>query len=88
MSSAGFPQLEESKPVLTPRGLERRLKRHLFKAPQDYLAVTTPGFEYITAKELTGINADVKNRISGGGVFRGLILYIRQTCGSGQLTEC
>lgn len=71
MSFAGFPQLEESKPVLTPRGLERRLKRHLFKAPQDYLAVTTPGFEYITAKELTGINADVKNRISGGVEFSG-----------------
>ncbi len=71
MSSSGYPQSEENKPVLTSRGLERRLKRHLLKEPQDYLAVTTPGFEHITADELTGINAAVKNRISGGVEFSG-----------------
>jgi hypothetical protein len=39
---------------LTPRALERRLKRHLLKDTQEFFAVCAPGFESVLAKELKG----------------------------------
>jgi hypothetical protein len=65
MSSSGYPQSEENKPVLTSRGLERSSSVILLKEPQDYLAVTTPGFEHITADELTGIKLLLKTGSAG-----------------------
>lgn len=38
--------------LLTPRGLERRVKRHLTSQPCTFFAITVPGFEQILMKEV------------------------------------
>lgn len=57
---------------LTVRGLERRLKRHLFKETQEFFAVCAPGFEQVTKQEietLAGVN--VTSIETGGVTFQG-----------------
>lgn len=70
---------------LTPRGLERRLKRHFAKKSCDFLATTTPGFEPFLENEISGLEgARVTATIGGGVEFSGPIdlvyeanLYVR-----------
>ena len=53
---------------LSPRALERRLKRNLLKAQHDYFAVCTPGFETVLLQEIKQL-PDVQNpQLELGGV--------------------
>jgi putative N6-adenine-specific DNA methylase len=69
------PQALPSQPqqdVLTPAGLHRRLKRHLLKAPQTFLAICTPGFERFVQSESAALPGATPGRIIVGGVeFQG-----------------
>lgn len=56
---------------LTPHGLERRLKRHLLKEPQQFLAITTPGFEHLLERELVHLGITVTSKTTGGVEFCG-----------------
>jgi putative N6-adenine-specific DNA methylase len=56
---------------LTPRGLERRLKRHLLKETQEYFAVCAVGFEDVLEQELLGIGV----QDSGSGQNTKPLLY-------------
>ena len=61
-----------AKVLLTPAGLERRLKRHLIKAPHEFLAVTTPGMEAALEGEIRALpNVTALRRINGGVEFGG-----------------
>ena len=57
---------------LTPRALERRLKRHVLKETHDFLAVGAPGFETVLLGEVQNL-PDVTDarKIRGGVAFRG-----------------
>ena len=57
---------------LSPRALERRLKRHLLKAEQRFLAVCAPGFEPYLEGEVRALR-EVKEveRVRGGVEFSG-----------------
>jgi len=59
--------------ILTPRALERRLKRHLLKEPQNFFAIITPGFEHLLKKEIAGMGIPVTREICGGVEFSGPI---------------
>lgn len=62
----------DDKDLLTPRGLERRLKRHLLKKECTFLAITTPGFEKILESEIRSLNAAIVNeKVDGGVIFTG-----------------
>lgn len=66
-------QTQTNSEDLTPRGLERRLKRHFAKSECTFLAVTTPGFEQILKEEIQKTdNAKVIECIDGGVLFSGL----------------
>jgi putative N6-adenine-specific DNA methylase len=61
---------------LTPRGLERRLKRHLLKEQQEYFAVCAVGFEEVLEQELSAIsrqlsaeNLTIQSKEPGGVTF-------------------
>jgi putative N6-adenine-specific DNA methylase len=59
--------------TLTPRGLERRLKRHFAKSECTFLAITTPGFEQVLKEEIQKADsAKVIECIDGGVLFSGL----------------
>ena len=65
---------------LTARGLERRLKRHLLKTHQLFLAITTPGFEALLRKELEQIpDVTIEQQIGGGIEFSGPIDLVYTT---------
>jgi putative N6-adenine-specific DNA methylase len=49
--------------VLTERGLERRLKRHLLKEDKEFFAVCAPGFEEGLAKELANLSPIVSTSL-------------------------
>ena len=53
-------------PELTPRGLERRIKRHLTGAAQHFAAITTPGFEPYTCKEIAALDGAVIGTVEKG----------------------
>ncbi len=53
---------------LSPRGLERRLKRHFLKAEHTFLATTTPGFEKVLAQEIEKLDGVVRTELLKGGV--------------------
>jgi putative N6-adenine-specific DNA methylase len=57
---------------LTPRGLERRIKRYLTSQPCTFFAITVPGFEQILMKEVQAL-PDVCDAVctSGGVEFKG-----------------
>ncbi|NLD98801.1 MAG: hypothetical protein GX640_02915 [Fibrobacter sp.] len=58
--------------ALTPNGLQRRLKKHLLKAPQQFLAITTPGFEVCLCKELSAFpDIEILKQVTGGVEFSG-----------------
>lgn len=58
--------------VLTQRGLERRLKRHLFKSECVFLATISPGFENTLETEIKNLGeAKVNETIEGGVLFSG-----------------
>jgi putative N6-adenine-specific DNA methylase len=54
--------------LLTSRGLERRLKRYLAGTDQNYLAITTPGFELDLASEIAQSPQVTSHKIINGGV--------------------
>ena len=57
---------------LTPRALERRLKRHVLKETHDFLAVGAPGFEAVLLDEVQNLPGVTEARkIRGGVEFRG-----------------
>ena len=57
---------------LTPRGLERRLKRYVLKETHDFLAVGAPGFERALLAEVESLPGVTDARTVRGGVeFRG-----------------
>lgn len=57
---------------LTPRALERRLKRYVRKELHDFLAVGAPGFEAVLLREVQALPNISDARIIRGGVeFRG-----------------
>jgi putative N6-adenine-specific DNA methylase len=57
--------------ALTPKGLERRLKRHLLKENQEYFAVCAVGFEDGLARELSTLSPipTITSREPGGVTF-------------------
>ncbi|MBN1604564.1 MAG: hypothetical protein JW915_23345 [Chitinispirillaceae bacterium] len=58
------------KEVLTPRGLERRIKRHCAGTTQQFLAITTPGFEPVLASEIrSSAIASISQSVTGGVEF-------------------
>ena len=58
--------------TLTPRALERRLKRYVLKATHDFLAVAAPGFEQVLLGEVQALPQVSEAKIVRGGVeFRG-----------------
>ncbi len=66
--------------LLTPRGLERRLKRYLLKTRHQFAAITTPGFENQLKSELSALEGvEVKDLISGGVEFCGPLDLIYST---------
>lgn len=59
-------------PTLTPRGLERRLKRHLLKAEAQLFASAAPGFEPELEAEVRALPGVVSvERTTGGVAFSG-----------------
>ena len=57
---------------LTPRALERRLKRYVLKETHDFLAIGAPGFEKMLLGEVEALPAVSDVKIVRGGVeFRG-----------------
>lgn len=69
--------------LLTPRGLERRLKRNFLKNRQQFAAITTPGFEHQLKSELSEIEGvEVSDLISGGVEFCGPqdLIYSTNLC--------
>lgn len=57
---------------LTPRGLERRLKRHVLRETHDFLAVGAPGFEVVLLAEVEALpNVGEAQAVRGGVAFRG-----------------
>ena len=62
---------------LTPRALERRLKRHVMKETHDFLAVGAPGFERVLLAEVERLPDVTDARTVRGGVeFRGPFVSI------------
>lgn len=60
--------------VLTPRGLQRRLKQHLLRVPQHYFAACVPGFENELVHEIEQLPGVTSLSIEPGGVsFSGSI---------------
>ncbi|CAA9588398.1 MAG: 23S rRNA (guanine(2445)-N(2))-methyltransferase [uncultured Truepera sp.] len=58
--------------VLTPRALERRLKRYVYRATHDFLAVGAPGFEAVLLGEVRELPNVTEAKVVRGGVeFRG-----------------
>lgn len=57
--------------TITPRALTRRLKRHLYKAPQRFMAVCAPGLEPYLTREVQALAADEVTPVSGGVEFIG-----------------
>ena len=58
--------------TLTPRALERRLKRHVLKETHDFLAVGAPGFERVLLQEVRALpNVTEEKTVRGGVEFRG-----------------
>ncbi len=58
--------------LLTPRGLQRRLKRHFLKTEHTFLATVTPGFEQILEREVRFFKECTSiNRLKGGVEFCG-----------------
>lgn len=76
---------EKNKPVdnidlLTARGLERRLKRHVLKSCHKFLSITTPGFENVLRDELNALqDVEIEKEISGGVEFCGPLDLIYST---------
>ncbi len=57
---------------LTPRALERRLKRYVYRATHDFLAIGAPGFEAVLLGEVQGLPNVTEAKVVRGGVeFRG-----------------
>ncbi len=57
---------------LTPRALERRLKRYVLKETHDFLAVGAPGFERVLLEEIQALpNVSNAKIVRGGVEFRG-----------------
>jgi putative N6-adenine-specific DNA methylase len=57
---------------LTPRGLERRLKRQFNNQRQQFFAIVTPGFEQVLADELKSIgDVEISDIVFGGVEFSG-----------------
>ncbi len=57
---------------LTPRALERRLKRHLLKESQEFFAICAPGFEEITKADIEHLaETKVIKTETGGVTFQG-----------------
>lgn len=72
--------MENYSKLLTPRGLERRLKRYLLKNRHQFAATTTPGFEHQLQSELSELEGVVvKDLISGGVEFCGPLDLIYST---------
>jgi len=59
---AGDPVPEQ----LTPRGLERRIKRHLTSSHHSFAAITTPGFESIAMEEIARLEGVTVNGYESG----------------------
>jgi putative N6-adenine-specific DNA methylase len=61
--------------VISERALSRRIKRKLLGKPQEYLAVSTPGFEDLVEQELDSLSTLIleRHRVPGGVLFRGSI---------------
>jgi len=58
--------------TLTPRALERRLKRYVLKETHDFLAVGAPGFETVLLDEVQELpNVTDAKTVRGGVEFRG-----------------
>ena len=58
--------------TLTPRALERRLKRYVLKETHDFLAVGAPGFEAVLLAEVQALpNISDAKIVRGGVEFRG-----------------
>jgi putative N6-adenine-specific DNA methylase len=58
--------------TLTPRALERRLKRYVLKETHDFLAVGAPGFERVLLREVQALpNISGAKTVRGGVEFRG-----------------
>jgi putative N6-adenine-specific DNA methylase len=57
--------------TLTPRALTRRLKRHLYKAPQRFMAVCAPGLEPYLLSEVQALGVSEAVPVSGGVEFVG-----------------
>jgi putative N6-adenine-specific DNA methylase len=69
----------ESKIILTPAGLERRLKRHLLKETQEFIAVTTPGLESMLEREVRALPlVTFLRNVNGGVEFSGPLTTIYQ----------
>jgi putative N6-adenine-specific DNA methylase len=64
-----------SSPQLTARALERRLKRHVRKARQQFFVVCAPGFEDVLEQELTtlpaGAEVTILSKTNGGILLEG-----------------
>jgi putative N6-adenine-specific DNA methylase len=54
--------------LLTPSGLNRRIKRHLFSQEQSFAANCAPGLESILSQELAGTEHVQVNEVSNGTV--------------------
>ena len=58
--------------LLTPSGLSRRIKHHLYAQQHDFFASCTPHLELILSKEIQNLPGATITRIEHGGVnFRG-----------------
>jgi putative N6-adenine-specific DNA methylase len=61
-------QIPNPESHLTPRGLERRVKRHLTSQLCTFFAITVPGFEQILMKEVMALPDVSKVETTNGGV--------------------
>ena len=71
MHEANKPETKNnnSETLLTERGLERRLKRHVMKATHEFFAVCIPGLEELCKAELEQLDAPIETiSIEHGGV--------------------
>lgn len=56
--------------TLSIKGIERRIKRHVYADEHEFFAIVQPGFEEVAAAEITAAGGSAPETIEGGVIFR------------------
>lgn len=56
--------------MLSTKGIDRRIKRHVYADEHEFFAIVQPGFEEVAATEITAAGVSDTELIEGGVIFR------------------